>query len=171
MIWQVIRSLYLIKKLIHIFPLVDIIASIFIQPKQSKLWRGTNFRKRLTHWKTKTQTIKIHTKIRTCISRNDSGIGFKRVPSRLAVWLAKAKYFNETVSIDFHVTDARLCYFHVIDQFSKYINVAIIKNKSPTLKAFIKIWLSILGAPKKLFSDNGGEFISDKFYECVKSFV
>ena len=59
----------------------------------------------------------------------------------------------------------------MIDEFARYINVVIIKNKSPTLKAFIKIWLSILGAPKKLFSDNGGEFISDKFYECVKSFV
>ena len=58
----------------------------------------------------------------------------------------------------------------MIDQFSKYINVAIIKNKSPTLKAFIKIWLSIFGAPKKLFSDNGGEFISDKFYEMREKF-
>ena len=139
------------------------------QNRERKLWRGTNFRKRLTHWKTKTQTIKIHTKIRICISRNDSCTGFKRVPSRLAVWLAKAKYFNETVSIDLHVTDARL-YFHVIDEFARYINVVIIKNKSPTLKAFIKIWLSIFGAPKKLFSDNGGEFISDKFYEMREKF-
>ena len=58
----------------------------------------------------------------------------------------------------------------MIDQFSKYINVAIIKNKSPTLKAFIKIWLSIFGAPKKLLSNNGGEFISDKVYEIREKF-
>ena len=58
----------------------------------------------------------------------------------------------------------------MIDQFARYINVVIIKNKSPNLKAFIKIWLSIFGAPKKLFSDNGGKFISDKFYEMCEKF-
>ena len=47
----------------------------------------------------------------------------------------------------------------------KTVNVVIIKNKSQSLTAFIKNWLSTFGAPKRLFSDNGGEFISDKFYE------
>ena len=35
---------------------------------------------------------------------------------------------------------------------------------------FIKNWLSIFGAPKRLCSDNGGEFISDEFYEMCERF-
>ena len=38
------------------------------------------------------------------------------------------------------------------------------------MAAFIKNWLSIFGVPKRLFSDNGGEFISDKFYEMCENF-
>ena len=53
----------------------------------------------------------------------------------------------------------------MIDEFTRYSNAVIIKKKSSCLKACIKNWLSIFGAPKRLFSDNGGEFISDEFYE------
>ena len=49
-------------------------------------------------------------------------------------------------------------------------NVVIVKNISYSLTAFIKNWLSTFGAPKRLFSDNGGEFISDEFYEMCERF-
>ena len=38
------------------------------------------------------------------------------------------------------------------------------------MTAFIKNWQSIFGAPKRLFSENGGEFISDEFYEMCERF-
>ena len=38
------------------------------------------------------------------------------------------------------------------------------------MAAFTKNWLSIFGAPKRLFSDNGGEFINDEFYEMCERF-
>ena len=37
------------------------------------------------------------------------------------------------------------------------------------MAAFIKNWLSIFGVPKRLFSDNGGKFISDEFYEMCEN--
>ena len=58
----------------------------------------------------------------------------------------------------------------MIDEFARYSNAVIIKNKPSVLKVFIKNWLSIFGAPKKLFSDNGGEFIIDEFYEMCETF-
>ena len=58
----------------------------------------------------------------------------------------------------------------MIDEFTKYSNAVIIKKKLSSLTVFIKNWLSIFGAPKRLFSDNGGEFINDEFYEICESF-
>ena len=58
----------------------------------------------------------------------------------------------------------------MIDEFTKYSNAVIIKKKLSSLTVFIKNWLSIFGAPKRLFSDNGGEFINDEFYEICKRF-
>ena len=37
-------------------------------------------------------------------------------------------------------------------------------------KAFIKTWISIFSAPQKIFSDNGGEFISDQFHDVCERF-
>ena len=58
----------------------------------------------------------------------------------------------------------------MIDEFTRYSNAVIIKKKSSCLTAFIKNLLSIFGVPKRLFSDNGGEFISDEFYEMCERF-
>ena len=69
-----------------------------------------------------------------------------------------------------HEINSSLYYFHMIDQFTRYRNAVIIKKRSSSLTAFIKYWLSILGAPKRLFSDNGRESISDEFYEMCERF-
>ena len=58
----------------------------------------------------------------------------------------------------------------MIDELTKYSNAVIIKKKLSSLTVFIKNWLSIFGAPKRLFSDNGGEFINDEFYEICERF-
>ena len=114
----------------YIFPLVDIITSIFIQPKQrKKIRRRYWFEKRPHPIKKENQKIiKIHTQFRhalvdsikklinntgllhkcSCnITENvvqscDNCIRFKQVPPRPEVGFAKAKDFNETVSIDLH---------------------------------------------------------------------
>ena len=38
------------------------------------------------------------------------------------------------------------------------------------MKAFIRYWIGIFGAPKRVFSDNGGEFISKEFQEMCEKF-
>ena len=97
-------------------------------------------------------------------------IKFKRALPRPVVGLSKEKDFDETISLDLHEINSRLYYFRIIDEFTRYSNAVIFKKKLSSLTAFIKNWLSIFGAPKRLFSDNGEEFISDKFYEMCERF-
>ena len=68
-------------------------------------------------------------------------IGFKQVPTRLAVGLAKAKDSNKIVSIDIHEMHISILYFHMIDIFSRYNNTVTISNMSSTLKSFINLEL------------------------------
>ena len=59
----------------------------------------------------------------------DTCIRFKQIPPRPAVGLAKAKDFSETVSIDLYEIHTGLYYFHMMDEFSRYNNAVVIKNK------------------------------------------
>ena len=49
---------------------------------------------------------------------------------------------------------------HIIDLFTRYSAGCIIKTKASTVfvDSFLKYWISRFGSPKRLFSDNGGEF-------------
>ena len=109
----------------------------------------------------------LNTIIENVVQSCGTCIRFKRAPPKLVVGLSKAKDFNETRSLDLHEINSELYYFHMIGEFTRYSNAVIINKKSSSLKAFIKNWLSIFGSPKRLFSDNGGEFISDEFCEKV----
>ena len=63
--------------------------------------------------------------------------------------------------------------------FTKLSNAVIIRSKTVAVKTFLKhcFWvrhllkhLSLFGVPRKFFSDNGGEFIGDEFYEMCEAF-
>ena len=100
--------------------------------------------------------------IENVVQSCDTCARFKRTPRPL-VGLSKAKGLN------LYEMSSGLYYLHITDEFTRYSNAVIIKKKS-RLAAFIKNWLSIFGAPKRLFTDNGGEFISDEFYEMCERF-
>ena len=46
----------------------------------------------------------------------------------------------------------------------------IIRSKTVAVKVFLKHWVSLFGVPRKIFSDNGGEFIGDEFYDMCEAF-
>ena len=60
----------------------------------------------------------------------------------------------------------------MIDEFSRYSNAVIIKSKQPAviIQNFIQNWISLLGSPMKIFSDNGGEFSSEELTDFCESF-
>ena len=86
----------------------------------------------------------------------------KKPSPRPVVSLPRATKFNQTVAIDLHSLDKNIWYFHMIDEFTRFSNAAIIKSKHPQIiiKNFLQNWVSLFGTPFKVFSDNGGKFFS-----------
>ena len=97
-------------------------------------------------------------------------ITHKRRPARPAVGLPRAYDFNHQVAMDLHQLEPKLWFMHIIDEFSRYSNAIIIRHKDESVKVFMKCWISLFGAPKKVFSDNGGEFIGDEFINMCDAF-
>ena len=95
----------------------------------------------------------------------DTCTRLKKPPPRPVFWLPKSLEFNDVVSVDLHYIKQNLYYPHVIDEFARYSQAAIIKRKSESAKAFLCSWIGIFGAPPKVFSDSGGEFIGEDFIE------
>ena len=53
---------------------------------------------------------------------------------------------------------------YIIDD-NIHSNAVIIQLKTAVVKVFLKDWAILFGILRKNFSDNGDEFINDKFYD------
>ena len=97
---------------------------------------------------------------------------YKKQAPRPTVGLPKANYFNDTLAMDLHQLGPNLWYLHLIDKFSRFSNAVIIKSKSKDIiiKMFLKYWISLLGSPSAVFSDNGVEFVSIEFIDFCENF-
>ena len=47
-------------------------------------------------------------------------------------------------------------FLHIIDEFTRFSNVSIIRSKTAVIKKFLQCWISLSGAPQKVISDNRG---------------
>ena len=79
-----------------------------------------------------------------------------------------ASEFNNTVSVDLNQLKQNLWYLQMINEFTRSSNTAIIGKENDSMTAFILNWICLFGAPTRIFSDNGSEFISDSFGMCEK---
>jgi hypothetical protein len=97
---------------------------------------------------------------------------FKKSPARPVVGLPRASDFNETVAVDLHQLGSNIWFLHIIDEFSRLSNACIVYNKEPEtfIEMFIKHWVSVYGAPKRLVSDNGGEFNNQLVRDMCENF-
>ena len=103
----------------------------------------------------------------------DTCIKLKRSPHKPAVGFPLTTEFNETVAVDLHELEkSKTWYLHIIDEFTRFSAGAIIHSKKATVfvKKFIQCWISVFGAPRKLFSDNGGEFINNEVHDMCENF-
>ena len=85
------------------------------------------------------------------------------------VSLSKSSEFNDVESVDLYIKP-ELCYLHIIEEFTKYSQAAIIKHKNESTKAFLTSWIGIFGVPSNLFSGKGNEFIGENFVELCEAF-
>ncbi|XP_078490921.1 uncharacterized protein LOC144747058 [Ciona intestinalis] len=97
---------------------------------------------------------------------------YKKPPARPAVGLSWGSDFNDTVAMDLHELEHNIWYFHMIDTFTRFSNAIVIRSKSASIivKGFLVNWISLFGAPKNVFSDNGREFNNSEFQDMCHNF-
>ena len=87
---------------------------------------------------------------------------YKRAHPLPKVSLPLADSFNQLVAVDLKMIGDTWV-LHCIDYVSRFSNAVIVENKTTEeiTEKFLKIWISLFGTPELLYSDNGGEFVSD----------
>ena len=55
-------------------------------------------------------------------------------------------------------------------EFTQLSNAVFIRSKTVAVKTFLKHWVSLFGIRRNFFSDNGGKFIGDEFYDMCEAF-
>ena len=97
---------------------------------------------------------------------------YKRVSPKPVVMFPLATEFNETVALDLKTYENNKTYFlHAIDHATRFSAAAVIKSKKSEIiiMNFFRIWIAIFGTPKKVLSDNGGEFANNEFSEMCEN--
>lgn len=97
---------------------------------------------------------------------------YSKTKPKPAVGLPLASEYNETVAVDLHQLEPNMWYLHIIDQFTRFSAGSIVKTKksSEIINSFIHTWLSVHGPPRRVFSDNGGEFNNEEFRDMAENF-
>ena len=108
---------------------------------------------------------KVYNSCKTCLM-------YKNPSHRPVVGLSKASNFNDTIVMDLHQLGENLCYFDLIDEFSRFSSAIIVKTKSSKIitEKFLRNWITVFGPTSKIFSDNGGEFVSQDFVDLCENF-
>ena len=57
-----------------------------------------------------------------------------------------------------------------MDEYTRFSNAVILKNKDDAAEAFLIHWIKFCGRPQKIFSDNGGEFIGQDMMAICNHF-
>ena len=93
----------------------------------------------------------------------------KELP-RPSVGLPSANRFQDTAALDLKFY-CNIILLHIIDHATRYSACARIPSKRPdqVVKALFSHWISIFGPPRKVLSDNGGEFINQELIDLCES--
>jgi len=107
----------------------------------------------------------ITNKCETCIK-------YKRQPPRPVVAMSMANVFNETIAMDLKIWKQGTYFLVCVDLATRFCRATVITDKSPTtiIKGLFISWISLFGAPKKILSDNGGEFNNEVMRELSDGF-
>ena len=94
---------------------------------------------------------------------------YKRALPKPIVSMPLAKIFYEHIAMDLKDIGSKKI-IHLIDHATRFSAATVIpsKKRGVIIDAVLKIWVSIFGSPKKILSDNGGEFKNDDFAEMAE---
>ena len=96
---------------------------------------------------------------------------YKKPPSRPVVALPQSSEFQELVAMDLKQYQGRQI-LHLIDSCTRLSAATFIPNKKQetVVAAILRIWVAVYGSPKKILTDNGGEFANAEFIQFCEQF-
>ena len=94
----------------------------------------------------------------------------RRPPPKPVVGMPLTEDYNNTVAVVLHELDRNAWYFHMIDEYTRFSAVVIIRSKqaSVIVDSFMKHWIAIHGPPTVVLSDNGSEFNNEEFLDMCE---
>ena len=98
---------------------------------------------------------------------------YKKPESKPIVSFPLAKDFNDTVAMDIKCIDRNknLYFHHMIDHKTRFSTVKLVKSKDKEVivESIFTQWICLFGRPRKILSDNGGEYINSNVMDmCDK---
>ena len=92
----------------------------------------------------------------------DVCLKYKNPKLRPVVGLSMSKSFNDCIAMDLKQV-GKSQVLHMIDLATRYSAASVVrsKDKDVIVHAVFKHWVALFGVPKKILTDNGGEFNND----------
>ena len=90
----------------------------------------------------------------------------REIPHR-KVAIPKGNQFNDLLAMDLKKLNCDKWIVHFIDTVTRYSSAAAIESKDAEeiLTKLFERWIAVFGRPRKIISDNGGEFVNESFTE------
>ena len=92
------------------------------------------------------------------------------------VCLPLARVFNDVLAFDLtfwndSMVKKTIIILHCIDLATRLSAACVVQSKEPRIiiNSLVKSWLNVFGAPKKVYTDNGGEFANKKLVELIEN--
>ena len=95
----------------------------------------------------------------------------RRPPSRPIVSLPMAERFIDLIAMDLKSFNG-VYFLVIVDYATRYCAASVINDKKPEtiIQGIFTSWISLFGSPKKLLSDNGGEFNNSQMRQLGETF-
>ena len=96
----------------------------------------------------------------------------RRNPDKPAVAISMAKDVNDVIAMDLKKLKNGKHILYIIDMFSRFTMAKIINTKKPTevINGLMEKWITIFGTPRKILTDNGGEFCNEEMLLLTNKF-
>ena len=115
--------------------------------------------------------MELEEEIRKLEDKCDTCMKFRRTPCRPVVSMPMARNFNDVISMDLKFWGDK--YFLVmVDMATRYCNASVISSKTASviIDGVMRHWVALFGSPKKILTDNGGEFNNNEFRSMGENF-
>ena len=106
--------------------------------------------------------------IEKCCDACEVCLKYKRPPLGPIVGLPLSSVFNEVICMDLkEYVHNRIWILHIIDSATRYSAACLVgsKKQDVIIGCVYRIWICYFGPPRKILTDNGGEFSNDSFRE------